>query len=51
MIYVYGYFPTREAAEAALEHYLASGEVSPCEVSRIYAAFGGKRWAIELKAN
>jgi hypothetical protein len=48
--FVYGYFPTREAAESALEHYFTSGEVFPCEFVRIYPAFGGKRWAIELKA-
>jgi hypothetical protein len=49
--YVYGYFATKQDAEAALEDYMAAGEVSPCEFSRIYSAFGGKRWAIELKAN
>jgi hypothetical protein len=48
--YVYGYFATREAAEAALEDFYATGEVFPCEFSRIYSAFGGKRWAIELRA-
>ena len=50
MTYVYGYFHTREDAESALEHYFAAGEVSPCEFIRIYRAFGGKRWAIELRA-
>jgi hypothetical protein len=49
--YVYGYFHSKQDAEAALEEFYASGEVSPCEFSRIYSAFGGKRWAIELKAN
>jgi hypothetical protein len=49
--YVYGYFHSKEDAEAALEDYIAAGEVSPYEFSRIYSAFGGIRWAIELKAN
>lgn len=47
--FVYGYFPTREKAEAALEDYYATGEVSPCEFVWIYRAFGGKLWAIELR--
>jgi len=46
--YVYGYFSSKEAAEAALEDMFASGEVSPCEFSRVYCAFG-HMWAIELK--
>ena len=46
--YVYGYFHSREAAERALADSLANGDVSPCEISRIYPA-GGKRWALELK--
>lgn len=48
--FVYGYFSTKQDAEAALEDYFASGEVFPCEFSRIYSAFGGKLWAIELRA-
>jgi hypothetical protein len=48
MTYVYGYFRPREDAEHALEHFFAAGEVSECEFSRIYRAFGGKLWAIEL---
>lgn len=50
MIYVYGYFPTKAEAESALEDGFASGTISPSEFRRIYSAFGGKRWAIELKA-
>jgi hypothetical protein len=50
MTYVYGYFATKQDAEDYLEHMFAAGQVSECEFSRIYKAFGGKRWAIELKA-
>jgi hypothetical protein len=49
MTFVYGYFHTKEDAETALEHYFATGEVFECEFVRIYPAFGGKRWAIELR--
>jgi hypothetical protein len=47
--YVYGYFYTEDQAIEALTEYMALGQVSECEVSRIYRAFGGM-WAIELKA-
>jgi hypothetical protein len=34
MYFIYSYHQTREAAEAALEHYFATGEV--CEAERPY---------------
>lgn len=51
MKYVYGYFKTRDEAERYLEHMYACGDLCESEYVRIYAAFGGKRWAIELKGN
>jgi len=50
MIYVYGYFNSKDEAEHAFVTYCCEGIMSECELSRIYPAFGGKLWAIELKA-
>jgi hypothetical protein len=48
--YAFGY-KSEEAAESALEHLFATGDVLPGEKPKIYryACPGGYRWAIDLE--